>query len=196
MNFIYKLLSQYTHTHARPFLFITMLPSLTNSGVSRLGITPRQRRFAARQFDLSINSAATAVLKDTWFPSNKRNYKFNAFDALRVGKYTREVLGRVRRWTASNRGRIECRRPKKIVREGGRGWRAQRARDLVPHGPLTTTVRWRPSLYSLHIFLFVLPLVRAATRSLCSASSISRFRRELHGTATVTMINRRTFVSR
>ena len=48
-----------------------------------------------------------------------------------------------------------------------------------------------PVPHPLHILPFVLPL-----RGLCSASSISRFRRELHGAATVTMINRRTFVSR
>lgn len=46
---------------------------------------------------------------------------------------------------------------------------AQRARDLVPHGPLTTTVRWRSSPRPLHILLFVLPLIRRYTASLLRA---------------------------
>lgn len=43
-----------------------------------------------RQFDLSINPADKAVLEDTWFLSNKCNYKFNAFGRYYgAGRYAR-----------------------------------------------------------------------------------------------------------
>jgi len=51
----------------------------------------------------------------------------------------------------SRKNRVPSLEKKMIRGRRTRMWRAQRARDLVPHGPLTTTVRWRPFLI---LFIF------------------------------------------
>lgn len=112
---------------------------------------------------------------------------------LRLAVYTRELYAYAdepRRIAEESSLVVWKKKNRKVMAStaGTKGARLSSAWTFDDHRALTL----RPSsFYSFSFSSFT------GTRPLCSALSISRFRRELHGPAVaVTMINRRTFVSR